>query len=142
MYFPRPAAIYYPETDACYPAYRQGPCKVGEMLVLYKEKSIPECVQNPCHQDGHFLIHNKCYRFGNNKESDNPCPNKELTYVLGVNPKTLMVDCVQLSMQLETRFSDTDDVEPVAPADYFIELAEKCLRGSRLSTQGRCPNTR
>lgn len=140
MFFPRLAAIYYPETDACYPAYRQGPCEAGEMLVLYKEKSIPECVQNPCRQDGHFMIHNKCYRFGNNNEMDNPCPNKELTFVLGVNPKTLMVDCVQLSMQLETRFSDTDNVQPVAPADYFIELAEKCLRGSRLSTQGHCSN--
>lgn len=112
------------------------------MLVLYKEKSIPECVPNPCRQDGHFLINRKCYQFGSSKESDNPCPNKQLTFVLGVNPKTLMVDCVQLSMQLATRFSDLDDVQEVAPADYFIDLAEKCLRGSRLDTQGRCPATR
>ncbi|KAH8407229.1 hypothetical protein KR222_010902 [Zaprionus bogoriensis] len=134
-----PAAIYYPETDACYPAYRQGPCEAGEMLVLYKEKAIPECVKNPCGQDGHFQIRNKCYQFGSSKESDNPCPNKELTFVLGVNPKTLMVDCVQLSMQLVTRFSDDQEV---APPDYHIELAEKCLRGSRLSAQGRCPVAR
>ncbi|XP_064552715.1 uncharacterized protein LOC135438351 [Drosophila montana] len=133
-----PAALYHPETDACYPAYRQGPCNETEMLVLYKEKIIPECVSNPCRQDGHFLIRDKCFEFGNVNNSNNPCPNKEYTYVLGVNPKTLMVDCVQLSMQLETRISEQEPNQPVAPPDYHIELAEKCARGSRLSTQGRC----
>lgn len=133
-----PAALYYPETDACYPAYRQGPCKAGEMLVLYKDKVIPECVNNPCQQDGHFKIQNKCFEFGNNNNSNNPCPLKEYTYVLGVNPKTLMVDCVQLSMQLETRISFAEPTAAVAPPDYHIDLAEKCLRGSRLSAQGRC----
>jgi len=108
------------------------------MLVLYKDKVIPECVNNPCQQDGHFKIQNKCFEFGNNNSSNNPCPLKEYTYVLGVNPKTLMVDCVQLSMQLETRISFGDPTAAVAPPDYHIEMAEKCLRGSRLSTQGRC----
>ncbi|XP_068156913.1 uncharacterized protein [Drosophila tropicalis] len=132
-----PAALYHPETDGCYPAYRQGPCKTGQILVLYKEKVIPECVTNPCHKDGMFMIRETCYEFGNNKHAENPCPYKEFTYVLGVNPQTLMVDCVKLSPQLETRFG----MEPAAqaPADYYIDLAEKCSRGSRLSAQGRCP---
>ncbi|XP_060648322.1 uncharacterized protein LOC133837353 [Drosophila sulfurigaster albostrigata] len=133
-----PAALYYPETDACYPAYRQGPCKVGEILVLYKEKVIPECVNNPCQQDGHFMIRDKCYEFGNSNHSSNPCPFKEYTFVLGVNPKTLMVDCVQLSMQLETRLGVGDEEAAEAPPYYHIEVAEKCLPGSRLYSQGVC----
>ncbi|EDV94751.1 uncharacterized protein LOC6567586 [Drosophila grimshawi] len=129
-----PAALYYPETDACYPAYKRGPCKEGEMLVLYKEKVVPECVSNPCQTDGLFRIRDKCFEFGNSNHSSNPCPNKELTFVLGVNPRTLMVDCVQLSMQVETRFS----LGETAPNDYYIDMAEKCMRGSRLVAQGHC----
>ncbi|KAH8311246.1 hypothetical protein KR044_005208, partial [Drosophila immigrans] len=130
-----PAAVYHPDTDACYPAYRQGPCKTGEILVLYKEKVIPECVVNRCQQDGHFMINDKCYQFGNSNMSSNPCPKKEYTFVLGVNPKTLMVDCVQLSTQLETRLGIGEEE---APPNYFIEVAEKCLPGSRLVSQGLC----
>ncbi|KAH8383672.1 hypothetical protein KR009_009988 [Drosophila setifemur] len=128
-----PATLYYPDTDACYPAYRQGPCETGQMLVLYKERIIPECVKNPCPKDNHFLIRDTCYEFGHSTE--NPCPNKEATYVLGVNPMNLMVDCVKLSVQLETRISDNEEV---APPEYHIDLAEKCSRGSRLLVQGKC----
>ncbi|BFF92757.1 uncharacterized protein DMAD_10742 [Drosophila madeirensis] len=130
-----PATLYYPETDACYPAYRQGPCELGQMLVLYKEKIIPECVRNPCNTDGHFMIRDTCYEFGNTKHEGNPCPFKEYTYVLGVNPINLMVDCVKLSVQLETRIS-LDEAAP--PPEYHIELAAKCSRGSRLLAQGKC----
>ncbi|KAH8243079.1 hypothetical protein KR032_004324 [Drosophila birchii] len=132
-----PATLYYPETDACYPAYRQGPCESGQILVLYKERIIPECVRNPCGQDGHFMVRNSCYQFGNTKHEENPCPYKEATFVLGVNPTTLMVDCVKLSVQLDTRIADTEE-QPVAPPEYHIDLAEKCGRGSRLSIQGKC----
>ncbi|EDV42178.1 uncharacterized protein Dana_GF17138 [Drosophila ananassae] len=128
-----PATLYYPETDACYPAYRQGPCESGQMLVLYKERVIPECVKNPCSKDNHFMIRDTCYEFGNIKE--NPCPYKEATFVLGVNPTNLMVDCVKLSVHLITRIAD--DAEE-APPDYHLELAEKCSRGSRLLAQGKC----
>ncbi|ALC46463.1 CG12811 [Drosophila busckii] len=133
-----PATLFYPDTDACYPAYRQGPCEQGQMLVLYQEQIIPECVSNPCRQDGYFMIKDRCYQFGNSSSNYNPCPNKDYTFVLGVNPKTLMVDCVQLSMALETRFGQTPNVAPVAPPEYHIELAEKCARGSKLSAQGKC----
>ncbi|XP_030376021.1 uncharacterized protein LOC115625195 [Scaptodrosophila lebanonensis] len=135
-----PAALYHPDSDACFPAYRQGPCKSGEMLVLYKDKIIPECVSNPCREDNHFMIQGKCYEFGNNQGHSNPCPLKEYTYVLGVNPKTLMVDCIQLSLQLQTRFGE-EDATLVAPPDYHIEVAQKCGRGSRMSIQGRCVAT-
>lgn len=133
---PLTATLYYPETDACYPAYRQGPCEPGQILVLYKERIIPECVRNPCNRDGHFMVRNGCYQFGNTTHEGNPCPYKEATFVLGVNPTTLMVDCVKLSVQLDTRIADTE-VEQ-APPEYHIELAEKCGRGSRLSIQGKC----
>jgi len=105
------------------------------MLVLYKERIIPECIRNPCAKDGHFMIRETCYEFGNTKNEENPCPYKEATYVLGVNPTNLMVDCVKLSVQLETRISDTPEQ---APPEYYIELAEKCARGSRLLAQGKC----
>ncbi|KAH8271354.1 hypothetical protein KR018_007458 [Drosophila ironensis] len=128
-----PATLYYPETDACYPAYRQGPCETGQMLVLYKEKIIPECVRNPCARDNYFMIRDTCYEFGNTNE--NPCPYKEATYVLGVNPMNLMVDCVKLSVHLDSRISDDSEAPP---PEYHIELAEKCARGSRLLVQGKC----
>ncbi|XP_017873354.1 PREDICTED: uncharacterized protein LOC108620863 [Drosophila arizonae] len=136
-----PAALYHPESDACYPAYRQGPCNDSQILVLYKEKVIPECVNNPCRQDGHFLIRDTCFEFGSMNQSKNPCPKKEYTYVLGVNPRTLMVDCVQLSTQLETRISLDESNNSVAPPEYHIDLAKKCGRGSRLFAQGRCTAT-
>lgn len=40
--------LYYSAKDACYAAYRQGPCKKGEHFVLKTNSLASLCVENPC----------------------------------------------------------------------------------------------
>ncbi|XP_013105855.1 uncharacterized protein LOC106085916 [Stomoxys calcitrans] len=125
-----PAALYYPESDACFPAFRRGPCERNEILVLGNDAIIPECIPNACKVDGQIQIHNVCYELG----KAGPCPNPQLSYVVGVDPKTLHIDCVKLSISVESRFGD----EP--KHNYDLTNVEKCARGSKRAVQGRCPS--
>lgn len=122
-------AIYYPESDACFPAFRQGPCAAGEFLVLGNNAIVPECIRNDCQADGQVKIQNVCYELG----KAGPCPNAQLSYVLGVDPKTIHIDCVKLSISVASRFGD----EPSVP--YDLANVELCARGCKRAIQGRCP---
>ncbi|XP_037955600.1 uncharacterized protein LOC119685402 [Teleopsis dalmanni] len=124
-----PAAIYHPDSDACYIAFRKGPCKEDEMLVLAPNNVIPECIKNEC-SDGEIRINKICYKFGDGA----PCRNAHLSYVLGVDPTTLMVDCVRQSISLASRFGD-DGLPQIT-----VDLIKPCARGSKRATKGDCAN--
>lgn len=80
--------MFLPETDSCYPAFRQGPCDKGFILVLVKDNIFPQCVKSKC-KDGFAELNNKCYAFG---ESDG-CNPKEQS-ILGVN-ELFEITCIQ-----------------------------------------------
>ncbi|TMW49195.1 hypothetical protein DOY81_005737 [Sarcophaga bullata] len=125
-----PAALYHPETDACYPAFRRGPCEKGEFLVLGNNEVLPVCIPNDCKVDGQVKIHGVCYEFG----KPGTCKDAHLSYVIGVNPSTLHVDCIKLSISLENRFGQ--DNQP----NYDLTNIDLCPRGCKRAIQGRCPD--
>ncbi|XP_028897252.2 uncharacterized protein LOC105213883 [Zeugodacus cucurbitae] len=125
-----PAALYYPDSDACHPAFRRGPCEAEQMLVLAPNTVIPQCITNTCKQDGLVKINNVCYQIGGSA----PCQNAHLSYVLGVNATTLMLDCIKLSVSVKTRVSLADDDEP----PYDLSKVDLCARGSQRSIEGTC----
>lgn len=90
------------------------------------------CIANDCKVDGQIKIQGVCYEFG----KAGACKDAHLSYVIGVNPKTLHVDCVKLSISLESRFGE----EP--QHSYDLTNVEKCARGSKRAIQGRCPENR
>uniref|UniRef100_A0A1A9VZA9 DUF4789 domain-containing protein n=1 Tax=Glossina brevipalpis TaxID=37001 RepID=A0A1A9VZA9_9MUSC len=120
-----PGAVYYPDADACYPAFRRGPCEAEEILVLPNAKIIPTCVSNECKLDGKVKIQNNCYDLGRT----GPCQNTPVdNYIVGVDPKTLQVDCILLS--LEKRFG-------------LESLEDVCAnRGSKKYIKGDCTGTK
>ncbi|KAJ6637455.1 hypothetical protein Bhyg_10185, partial [Pseudolycoriella hygida] len=72
----KPGHIYYPKTDRCYSAYRQGPCLANEFLMIGPGKYIPECLPNRCNSDGLVTFKNACHSL--NKAG--PCELPELSY--------------------------------------------------------------
>lgn len=81
--------IYYPIHDRCYAAYRKGPCKEHQYLVLPKSKVIPECQQNAC-DDGSVIYEEKCHEL--NKAG--PCIwGDALKNLLEINETSLSVGC-------------------------------------------------
>ncbi|KAI8425215.1 hypothetical protein MSG28_007029 [Choristoneura fumiferana] len=55
----RPAHIYQPATDKCWPAYRKGPCEEEHYLVLPPNSFIPVCEKNPCRLDSFVVFKDK-----------------------------------------------------------------------------------
>lgn len=125
-----PAALYYPDSDACHLAFRRGPCEAEHMLVLAPNAVIPQCIKNTCKVDGLVKINNVCYEIGGSA----PCQNAQLSYVLGVNTTTLLLDCIKLSISVKTRVSLVDDDEP----QYDLSKVDLCARGSQRSIEGIC----
>ncbi|XP_004921844.1 uncharacterized protein LOC101745936 [Bombyx mori] len=118
----RPAHLYHPGTDKCWPAFRQGPCEVGQYLVLPQNSVIPVCEQNPCNTDTLVQLNGNCEKLG----SIAPCNHLyPVSSSLGVNSTTLVVSCVTLS--LETRFTEV--------------IGVLCPPGSRRSVNGKCVPT-
>uniref|UniRef100_A0A034V0U3 DUF4789 domain-containing protein n=1 Tax=Bactrocera dorsalis TaxID=27457 RepID=A0A034V0U3_BACDO len=125
-----PGALYYPDSDSCHPAFRRGPCEAEHMLILARNAVLPQCIKNDCKVDGLVKINNVCYQIGGSA----PCPNAQLSYVLGVNTTTLMLDCIKLSISVKTRVGLLDDDEP----DYDLSKVDLCARGSQRSIEGTC----
>ncbi|XP_011562965.3 uncharacterized protein LOC105392971 [Plutella xylostella] len=121
----RPAFLYHPTTDACWPAYRKGPCSQGEYLVLKSTSVIPVCVRNPCYGDNFVVWNAKCVQLGTTE----PCAlfsrRHPSAKALGVNATTLAVSCLDLA--LENRFGE-------APAPTTV----KCLPGSKRNVDNKC----
>lgn len=131
-----PGSLYYPESDACHPAFRRGPCENEQMLVLAPNATLPQCIQNACKIDGQVKINNVCYEIGHAA----PCQNAHLSYVLGVDPKTLMLDCIKLSASVKSRVGLVDDDD--APL-YDLSKVDLCARGCKRSIEGICtPNAK
>lgn len=102
----RPAYIYYPIMQRCYPAYTKGPCKDGQFLVLPPNRVVPECQHNPCTLDNWVYFRKECVKL----ETAGPCMFPELPNLVGVNETTLELICTKdyRVMSLIPRVSEDD----------------------------------
>lgn len=125
--------MYYPENDACYPAYRKGPCENGQMISLTPEdRIVPSCIANPCQKDGEVHVQGTCYTL----ETQGPCPGiYPNLFVLGVNPKTLELDCLPLSIDFGPRFAKDEEE---TQTQFDAKSMDFCARGSKRAIQGHC----
>ncbi|XP_050672056.1 uncharacterized protein LOC126970270 [Leptidea sinapis] len=114
----RPGYLYHPETDSCWMAFRRGPCRHDEFLVLPTNSIIPECEKNPCKMDSLVSWNGKCEPLG----STNACGDTFPPVILWVNATTISLEC--LVMDFDFRFSD------IAP--------KICPPGCRRSVQNKC----
>ncbi|CAH1101315.1 unnamed protein product [Psylliodes chrysocephalus] len=113
-----PTYIYYPPKDSCYPAYRQGPCKNGEHLIIQPGDIIPSCVKNPC-EDGFARYKGTCYEMG---RPNGPCrPIKEGGGIFDVNATNLVVHCLKGTDRLS-----------------LFSLPKLCTPGSKRDSNGVC----
>uniref|UniRef100_A0A1B0DNZ6 Uncharacterized protein n=1 Tax=Phlebotomus papatasi TaxID=29031 RepID=A0A1B0DNZ6_PHLPP len=125
----QPGFVYYPDTSVCYLVHRRGPCQENQILILPKGKVIPECVTNPCGNDGLVRFQNACYEL----HKAGPCRFPELSNVVDVNVTTLEIQCQKLSVDLSNRFSEDEikqyEVQGEVPA---------CAKGSKRQINGQC----
>lgn len=146
----QPGYIYYPLSNLCYAAYRKGPCRPNQYLILPKTSAIPECILNPCQVDGLVPFKNKCYSL----QTPGPCSLPELSYVVGVNATTLHIECISDSVQfsLADRFGSeeatstttttTTTAKPlVIPVGFSIDEigGKECFIGSKRKFENKCP---
>ncbi|KAJ0173730.1 hypothetical protein K1T71_010879 [Dendrolimus kikuchii] len=120
----RPAYLYHPDSDMCWPAYRQGPCQGGFHLILPQNSAIPVCVKNDCTIDSYVMWNGKCEKMN----TLSPCISDFTRYapmILGVNATTLTIDCIPL--EVKSRFS----VDPVT------SRSNVCANGSKRNVGGQ-----
>ncbi|KAG6460479.1 hypothetical protein O3G_MSEX012017 [Manduca sexta] len=117
----RPAHLYHPASDLCWPAFRQGPCPEGQYLTLPQDSPIPVCQNNPCAIDRQVQWNGKCEVLGNSAPCNHLFPTPA---ALGVNATTLVVSCVRLSFN--NRFTER-------------VTTSVCPPGCKRSINGKCP---
>ncbi|CAH0690074.1 unnamed protein product [Spodoptera exigua] len=119
----RPAFLYHPKSDTCWPAYRKGPCQDGEYLVLKPESAIPVCEKNPCAVDTYVPYNGRCEQLA----TIAPCRHMwPIPAALSVNATNLAVTCERLN--LESRFGE--DASPM--------VLVPCPPGCKRSINGKC----
>lgn len=88
---------------------------------------IPQCINNPCKIDGKIPINKICYEF----DKSEPCQHKDLSFVLGVDPKTLKVDCIILSeSKIFTRIGERENKD-------ICSLGTKCAYEARTNSSNK-----
>ncbi|KAK2577005.1 hypothetical protein KPH14_011967 [Odynerus spinipes] len=113
----RPRFLYFPLNDSCHEAYRQGPCPPEHYVILPKGEAVPQCVKNPCLEDGLVQYNNTCYPL---RTIGGPCaPNG----VLGVNETNFQLECTP---------------NEIAPFIIISAPERKCLPGTRRTALGMC----
>ncbi|XP_034940001.1 uncharacterized protein [Chelonus insularis] len=113
----RPRFLYFPLSNECHEAYRQGPCQPEEYVVLPVGEVLPKCEPNPCKIDGQVRFNDVCY---NLRTKGGPCAPDG---VLGVNETTFQIQCIP-----------TD----VAPFIIINAPTTPCPPGSRRTALGMC----
>lgn len=141
--------IYYPLKSQCYAAFRKGPCRDHEYLILPKSSVIPVCVSNPCTHNNHVLFNGVCHQL----DKSGPCPYPELSNVIGVNETTLEVVCTkgftaaQVLSTLNTRFggsserpsNDTSTFNVTKIAEETSYPRKECFIGGKRWILEKCP---
>ncbi|XP_051166736.1 uncharacterized protein LOC127285019 [Leptopilina boulardi] len=71
--------LYFPKTDSCHAPYRQGPCLVGQYLILSDNDNFGKCEENPCFYDGLVPFKGGCHSLG---QFGPPCDKDNQTALL------------------------------------------------------------
>jgi len=139
----KPGHIYYPKTDRCYGAYRQGPCRPNEFLMIADGQYVPECIPNRCNKDGLVSFKNGCYSL----DTPGPCELPELWNVVGVNTNTLALECIRQNKPTDpdifNRLSEPSEEESTTTTTTTTTTTISpeiypCLPGSKRAIQGKC----
>lgn len=132
-----PAYLYHPETNKCWPSWRQGPCREGQYLVLTASSAIPVCRKNPCATDGYVMLNKKCTQLGSAEVCKHLFP---IDAVLGVNATTLLVECVRLSLEINipTRAQPQANTAGDVTQSSRYEFLTPCSPGSKRKVNGQC----
>ena len=107
--------LYFPTTNSCHEAYKQGPCPPENYLVLLPGEELAKCEKNPCLQDGLVFFEGSCVSL------NNPCENSEIKKYLRVDKSDFQLRC------LEVGFSPRVNAPP-----------KECAKGSRRNSLGIC----
>jgi len=108
--------LYFPLSNSCYEAYRQGPCPPKNYVVLLENEAVPRCMENPCLEDGLVQYNGTCYPL---RTRGGPCAPDG---VIGVNETTFQLECIPM------------DIAPFV----IIDAPRTCPPGSRRNTLGVC----
>ena len=143
--------LYYSKKEACYASHSQGPCKSGEHFHLPENntKRAAICSKSSC-EGRKVMFKGQCVEL--NKKNDELCPQyKNSNGVVGINQKTMEVDCIPLNkvdIALEKLYhehkkrknNNTFDKETAVegiPVDV-VDVRKNCLPGSKAYTKKQC----
>lgn len=116
----KPRFVYFPQNDSCHEAFFQGPCPKDYFVYLELNKTIPNCVPNPCKRNGFVLYKGMCHQL---REKGGPCDEEA---VLAVNETTFQLECMGA------------DLVPF----FIIDGPRKpCPQGSKRNSLGVCKIT-
>ena len=107
--------LFFPETNSCHEAYKQGPCPPENYLVLPPGEKVARCEKNPCLKDGLVFFEGSCASLYN------PCGNSE---------KSLKLK--------EFDFKIRCSRSPVRATNIVTAPAKKCPKGTRRDSAGNC----
>ncbi|CAL7949587.1 unnamed protein product [Xylocopa violacea] len=112
--------LYFPSHNGCYEAYRQGPCKPMNYVVLLQNATEPTCVGNPCLVDGLVPYDNSCYPL---KSTKRVCIINNEEGTVNVNDSTYELECAPLDLGFHV----------------LIQVPKRrCPPGSRRNSLGMC----
>lgn len=109
--------MHYPTKHTCYPAYEQGPCENGDILVLGKTSAIPACVRNQCGVNN-VMFNGTCSKLNAEDACKKFQPYIGFKVLLVIDPATLLPTC--------------------ADEDFKYECNSNCCIGSKRYIQNIC----
>jgi len=92
-----PGFIYDDTTEKCYEAFTKGPCKSGQLFVLFDTNPDadlkPKCIKNRCNKDTEVRYQGQCWEL---HKPGGPCRKVEDGGgILGVNVTSLLLECIK-----------------------------------------------
>ncbi|XP_077300254.1 uncharacterized protein LOC143921030 [Arctopsyche grandis] len=125
----RPSYIYYPDRSKCFPAFKKGPCKDNEYLIMPNNSYVPVCEKNPCYKEGFVRISRRCVQLGT------AC-NIDSRRRYGVEEGTLIPKCLPPpNEQIASRFSP----EETGAQGTNEGKINYCFRGCKRYFNKTCP---
>lgn len=101
-----------PQHQRCFPAFTQGPCHAGDILVVTNGSSVPKCKKNECKNENEVLFNNKCYKLNEEEGCKRYSKLIGRKVLLVVDPTTITLSC-----------RDEDD---------YFKCANDCCKGKTL----------
>ena len=108
--------VYFEESDSCYEVFKRGPCSEGYYVYLAVNETRPQCVRNPCLEEGFVPFQGGCHEL---RKIGGVCGESSLN----IDQDTLQPECVE---------NDLNPLNIIQPPQ------RNCAPGSRRNAQGVC----